>query len=56
VVHPLDAAHALRRAHLGAEAEQVQETVDEMVGYMIVADIWQALDHLREAYTKSGGG
>ena len=34
---------------------EADTTIEEEVGFLILADAWQALSHLRDAYSKKPG-
>jgi hypothetical protein len=52
VRYPKAMAKALRAAHLGRKADEMEPTEDEELGYLVLADAIQCLTHLRDAYTK----
>lgn len=45
-------AKVLRAAIRGREADEMEPTEDEELGFLVLADAIQCLAHLRDAYTK----
>lgn len=52
-LYPFAAAQALKAAIRGAQSVDEDMTIEEEVGFMLIADAVYSLQHLREAYTAS---